>query len=98
MEFHVHQFKFFITLFFTMPNTVVLSVCIGVGCFLCPIYSSECRAGMASLKCIYRDPSLTSAAKNITALIICAIVSMNPLFGGSGESLDMKKFPLALLL
>ena len=38
MEFYVHQFQFFINLFLTAPSAVVLSVCIGVGYCLCPIY------------------------------------------------------------
>ena len=34
----------------------------------------------------------------MTVFIICATVMMASLFGGSGESLDMKKCPPALLL
>ena len=77
---------------------MVLLVYIGVGGCLCPISSNACRAGMDSLQCIYRAPSLASAAEEINALLIFAIVRMDPLFGGSGESLDMKKCPPSLLL
>ena len=49
------------------------------------------------LKYIYRAPSLASAAEYINYLLICAIVRMAPLFGGSGESLDLKAFPPAIL-
>jgi hypothetical protein len=44
------NFIFFITLLFTTPSAVVLSVCIGVGGCVCPKYSSVCQAGMASLQ------------------------------------------------
>ncbi len=47
--FHVIDFIFFITLLFTTPCAVVLSVCIGVGGCLCPRKLRACRAGMASL-------------------------------------------------
>ena len=73
MECHVHQFQFFITLLLTTPRAVVLSVLIGLGRFLCPIYSSECHAGMDSLKFMYRDPSLASAAEDIIVFMICAL-------------------------
>ena len=38
------------------------------------------------------------AAEDITVLMICAKVGMSPLFGGSGESLYMKKWPPTLFL
>ena len=53
---------------------------------------------MAYLLFLYRAPSLASTAEDITDLIICAILRMAPLFGGSWESLDTKKCPPALLL
>ena len=98
MEFHVHKFQVFITLFLTTPIAVVLSVFIDVGGCLCTISLSQCFSGMDSLQFIYRYPSLASAAEEINALLIFAIVRMDPLFGGSGESLDMKKCPPSLLL
>ena len=92
------DFSFFITSFKTIPSNIVLMVFIGmVGC-LCLISASLCCTGMASLQLIYRAPSSAYAAEDITDLIICAIVRMTPLFGGSGESLDMKKCPLTLLI
>ena len=81
----------------TTPSTVVLLVCIGVGGCLCPISSSACCADMDYLQFLYRAPSSASAAEDITALIICAVVRIAPLFGGSGESLGMKNWPCALL-
>ena len=82
----------------TAPSSVVLSVCIDVGGCLCPISSSARRAGMDYLQFMYRAPSLDYAAEDMTVLIICAIVRMAPLFGGSGKSLDMNKWSPALLL
>ena len=52
---------------------------------------------MDYLKFIYRAPISASSSEYITVLVICAIVRMDPLFGGSGESLDMKKLYPALL-
>ena len=46
----------------------------------------------------YRAPSFISAAEDITDLTICAILMLVPFFGVSGESLDMKKWPPALIL
>ena len=98
MKSHVHWFKFFITLFLTIPSAIVFFVCIGVGGCLCSISSSDFHYGMASSLFIYRDPSLDFAAEDITVLMICAKVGMSPLFGGSGESLYMKKWPPTLFL
>ncbi len=41
-------FSFFMMLLLTTPSAVVLSVCIGVGGWGCPMYSSVCHAGTAS--------------------------------------------------
>ncbi len=49
--------------------------------------------GMASLQLMQRAPTSASAAKDMTALIISAIVRMAPLFGGLAVLLDMKKCP-----
>ena len=76
----------------------MLLVFIGVGGFLYHISSSACCDGMYSSQFIYRAPSLTSADEGIIASIICAIVSMAPLFGGSGGSLDMKILPPGILI
>ena len=48
---------------------------------------------MTSLQFIYRAPSLDSAAEYMTILIICAIVRMDQLFCGYGESLDINNPP-----
>ena len=87
------DFSFFIALFMTMPSVVVLSVCIGFGGRFCTISSSACCAGMSSLQFMYMDTSSDSASEDMTVLMICAIVRISPLFGGSGESLDMNKCP-----
>ena len=82
----------------TTPKAVLLSVCIGVGGCLCPMISSACRAGIASLQFMKRAPSSASAAEDITTLMIWETVRMAPLFAGMASSLDMKKFTPALLL
>ena len=93
------DFSRFLAIFLlTTPKDVVLSVCIGVGGFLCPTISSACRAGIASLQFMKRSPSSASAAEDITALMISETVRMAPLFSVMELSLDMKKFPPALLL
>ena len=81
----------------TMQSAVVLSVCIGVGGFLCPIYLIVWRDRMASCQLMKRAPSLASDAEEMTAFMICAMLMMAPLFGGMAELLDMKKFLPALL-
>ena len=50
-----------------------------------------CHSGMDYFQSMYMDTSSASAAENMTVLMICAIARMAPLFGGSGESLEMKK-------
>ena len=81
----------------TMPSAEMLSVCIGVGGCLWPIYLSAWRAGMASCQLMKRATSLASAAEDMTDFMICVIVMKAPLFGGMAELLDMKKCPLDLL-
>ncbi len=49
------------------------------------------RAGIVSLQLMESAPTSASAAEDMTALIICAIVRMMPLFGGLAVLLDMKK-------
>ena len=55
-------------------------------------FSSWC-AGMNSLTFMYRAPSSSSTAEDMTVLIICAIVRMDQLFCGYGESLDINNPP-----
>ncbi len=52
---------------------------------------------MASQQFMYRAPISASAADDITALMIFAIVRTAPLFGGSASLFDMKKCPPAWL-
>ena len=82
----------------TTLSAVVLSVCIGVGGCLCPIVSNVCRDGIASLQLIKRDPNSASADEDMTAFMICEMARTDPLFGGTAELSDMKKFPSSLLL
>ena len=71
----------------------MFSVFIGVGGCSCPISSRASRAGMASRQFIKRAPSSASAAEDMTALIIWAMVNTALLLGVSGESADMKNVP-----
>ena len=82
----------------TTPWAVVLSVCIGVGGFSCPIALTACHAGMASLQLMKRAPSSASAAEDMRALMIWEMVTTALLFAGMGELFDMKKWPPARLL
>ncbi len=91
------DFNFFITLLFTTPSAVVLSVCIGVGGCLCLEYSSVFRAGMASRQLMKRVPISASTADEMTALMIWEIVRIKPLLLGMGSLLDIKKCLPALL-
>ena len=90
-------FIFFMTFGFTTPNAIILLVCIGVGCCLCPKNSKVCLAGTALQQLMNNVPTLALAAEESTALIICDIVITAPLFGDVSVLLDMKKCPLALL-
>ncbi len=62
-----------------------------------PKNSSVCRDGTASRQLMYSAPILASAAEDMTALIICAMVCIAPLLAGVGVLSDMKKCPLARL-
>ena len=90
--------RFLSMLLVTTPCAVVLSVCIGVGGCVCPIYSSYWRSGMDSLQLTKSDPRTASAADDMTALMILSIVNTSPLLVGNAVFFDMKKCPLALLL
>ena len=67
----------------TMPSAVELSIWMGIGGCVCPSSSSRLRSGMASSALMYRAPSSASAAEDMTDLMICAIVSIAPLFRGT---------------
>ena len=86
------------TLPFTTASAIELSVCIGVGGCLCPNSSNTARMYTASRAIMYSAASSASVADDITFLMMCAMLSMAPLLGGSSESKDMKKWPPALLL
>ena len=49
------------------------------------------QAGTASLQLMQRVHTSASAADDMTALIICAVVRKAPLLGGFAVLLDMKK-------
>ena len=82
----------------TTPCAVVLYVCISVGGCVCLIFSSDWRAGMDSLKLMKSSHSSASAADDMTALMVLAIVNTAPLLGGNAVLFDMKKYPPDLLL
>ena len=90
--------RFMAMLLVNMPCAVVLSVYIGVGGCLCPIYSCYWRAGMDYLQLTKGAPGSASADDDMTALMILAIVNTDPLLGGNAVLFDMKKYPPALLL
>ncbi len=79
----------------TTLSTVLLSVCVGVGGWGCPISLSTLCIGTASCVLMYNAPSSALAAEDITTLMSCAMLSMAPLLLGSIVSDDMKKCPLA---
>ena len=65
---------------------------------MCPSSSRAWRAGMASLQLMNSSPSSASAADDMTSLTILDIVNTATLLVGKSVLLDIKKFPLALLL
>ena len=81
----------------TKPCAVVLSVCMGVGGCLLPVYSSTWCAGMASLQFMNSAPSSSSAANDMTALTILEIMNTALLLGWNLVLLDINKCPSALL-
>ena len=67
------------------PMAVLLSICIGVlGC-LCPISCSIFLQGTASRALINIALSSASAANDMRALMIWAILSIAPLLAGSSS-------------
>ena len=55
----------------------------------------NCKSRQQFMK---RDLDSASAAEDMTAFMICEIARTDPLFGGTAESLDMKKCPPDLLI
>ena len=94
MEFN----RLLVMLLVTTPCAVVLSVCIGISGCVCPISSSDWSAGMASLQLTKSAPSSASAADDITALMILAIVNTATFLVGNAVLFDMKKCLPAMLL
>ncbi len=83
---------------FTTASAIALSVCIGVGGCVWPNSSKTLRMYTASRSMMYSVANSASVADDMTFLMMCAMLRMAPLFGGSSESKDMKKWPPALLL
>ena len=72
-------------------SAMTLSVCSGVGGCLCPKSSRMILMYTASCAIMYNPASSASVADDITFLMMCAIFSTAPLFGGMGVSLERKK-------
>ena len=73
---------------FITPCAMLFHVCISVRSFLWPISISICHMYTAYLAFINRANSFASAANNITALMICEIISTALLFQGNRELFD----------
>ena len=80
------------------PSAVVLLVFIVVWGCLCPIYLWAWHSGMALHKFMNRATSSSSAADDMTDLMILAMVMMAPLFRGSVESFEVKNCLLLCFL
>ncbi len=85
------------TLPFMTASAIGLSVCIGMGGCLCPNSSSMILMYTASRAIMYSPASSASVADDMTFLMMCAMFSTAPLFGGMAVSFDRKKCPPALL-
>ena len=66
----------------TMPSAVELPVCMGVGGCLWPSSSNIFRSLTALRALMYSTPVSASAADDMTAFIISAMLWIAPLFGG----------------
>ncbi len=87
--------RFDCTLPLITASAIELSVCSGVGGCLCPNSSRMILMYTASLAIMYSPADSTSVAEDIMCLIMWAMFSTTPLFGGIGVSLDRKKCPPA---
>ncbi len=76
---------------------VELLVCMGVQVCGCPTSLRVRRMETAVLALMNSAPSLASAADDITALIICDMLSTTPLLMGMSSLPAMIMWPLALL-
>ena len=90
--------RFLEMLLVTTPRAFVLSIFIGVGNCVCPISYRAWHAGMYYFQLMKSAPSSASAADDMTALMILAIVNTATLLGGNSVLFDMKKYPPDLLL
>ena len=90
---------FFCVIFPLVTSSAIeLSVCSGVvGCG-CPISSRMILMYTASRVMMYNTASSASVADDITCLIMCAMLSRDPLLEGIPPPFDRKKCPPALLL
>ena len=89
------DFSRFLEMFLAiLPCAVVLSVCIGVGGYVCHISSGDWCARMASLKLKKSAPRSTYTADDMTTLTIMAKVNTDPLLRGNAVLSDMKNVPL----
>ena len=85
-------------LFVTKTSAVVLSVCIRAGGYLCPISSSDWRAGMASRQLMKSVLSSASAVEDMIDLMILATLKADLLLAEYLVLLDKKKWSPAPLL
>ena len=98
MEPNAHCFGWF-RLYFTIDDGIshCMLVCRGVGGCLCPNSSRMILMYTASRTMMKRPTSSTSVADDMTFVIMCAMLSTAPLFGGTVVSLERKKCLPALL-
>ena len=82
---------------FTSASAIELSVCNGVGGYLCSIYSKMVLMYTASLAMMYNASNSASVAADMTCFSMWDMLRTAPLFCGMVESLDRKKWPPALL-
>ncbi len=78
-------------------SAIALLVCIGGGGCLCPNSLSIILMYTASHAMMYSPASSALVANDMTFLIMCAMLSTAPLFGGMVVSLERKKCPPAWL-
>ena len=76
------------------PFSVEFLGCIGVGSCGCPISVSIFLRWTASFTLMKIPPSSDSAVEEMTDFMICAMLRMDPLFGGMYELVENKNFLL----
>ena len=75
----------------------MISVCTGVGGFLCYIYSIVCQSVSALCKLMQKAPKSAFDAEDMNLLIIYVIARTTPLLDGFSALSDVQKFSIALL-